>query len=164
MPNATIQILGLGNYYGIRDFVLGVVNMTTLLECDQINPQTNVCIRCKNGYLLTPAVNPNNPNATPQPCSICPDGYYDVGGYCNPCSVYCKTCSGNSSYNKCTSCDAPLIYDENTGTCNDVNSNLYTVMLSQNWFNITDNAWKFYPKLQNQGIDKCGPYSLVGST
>lgn len=31
--NASVQILGISNYYGIRDFVLGVVNTTNQTKC-----------------------------------------------------------------------------------------------------------------------------------
>lgn len=37
--NATVQILGLGNYFGVRDFVVGVVNVTNISTCAQVNAQ-----------------------------------------------------------------------------------------------------------------------------
>lgn len=35
--SAKIEILGLGNYFGIRDFVLGVVNITESINCALTN-------------------------------------------------------------------------------------------------------------------------------
>lgn len=66
--SATVRILGLNNYFGIRDFALGVVNLTATKNCEQVNA-ANECIRCKNGYAL------NLANST-DPCGTCPDGYY----------------------------------------------------------------------------------------
>ena len=45
-----------------------------------------------------------------------------------------------------------------------MDNTLYTVALSQNWENSTNQGWEFYPKLQNKGMDVCGSYSILGST
>ena len=71
--NATIKVLGLGNYFGIRDFILGVINLTQATNCAQIN-SNGQCARCKNGYAVAPpAIDKNNPQAI---CSLCPDRFY----------------------------------------------------------------------------------------
>lgn len=36
-PNATVSVLGLANYFGIRDFVIGVVNVTQVSGCAQVD-------------------------------------------------------------------------------------------------------------------------------
>jgi hypothetical protein len=63
-------------------------------------------------------------------CRICPNGFYNRNGTCQICPIFCQTCTlvGNST--RCNSCDAPLRYDDKSGTCNDVDNTLYTVALS----------------------------------
>lgn len=81
-----------------------------------------------------------------------------------PCPIYCNTCQASANTVMCTSCDLPFKYDKNTSSCNDEENNLYTVGLSQQWENLTNQGWQLYPRLQSRGIDFCGQYSILGST
>ena len=52
--------------------------------------------------------------ANPLLCNTCEDGYFAINGYCYQCDATCKTCSDQY---KCTSCNSPLVVENNKKSC-----------------------------------------------
>ena len=107
----TISISGLSPYFGIRDFVLGVDNLTANANCKFVLAN-GTCMECSSGFSLDSG------------CTACPAGQALAdNNVCTACSIFCKTCeiitSLNNSENFCTSCDTPLFFDEDTQQCVD---------------------------------------------
>jgi hypothetical protein len=111
--NATISIRGSANFFGIRDFILGVNNSTKVDNCmTQVN---GTCSACLYGFEYL-----NNT------CSLCPDGYYETNYQCTVCPINCLTCEYNpvTTSTKCLSCVTPMVLDNNL--CKDPQSSIYT--------------------------------------
>ena len=69
---AEVSISGESNYFGIRDFTLGLENLTDIENCYAVDEFDN-CSLCNYAFSLS---------ETKTTCDTCADGYYLLDGEC----------------------------------------------------------------------------------